>query len=181
LETHNCVVIDTPGHNSEVARLALSLADTLVTPLNDSFVDLDALASVDPETFRVSDISQYARVVEEARAERQRQGRPATDWIVLRNRLSTLSSRNKRAVGEALQELSQRLGFRCVEGLAERLIFREFYPRGLTAADALDAETLGMRPTMSHVTAQLEVQGLLAALLGKPAEAVVSAAEEAAA
>jgi chromosome partitioning protein len=181
LETHKCVVIDTPGHNSEVARLALSLADTLVTPLNDSFVDLDALASVDPETFRVSDISQYARVVEEARAERERQGRPATDWIVLRNRLSTLNSRNKRAVGEALQELSQRLGFRCVEGLAERLIFREFYPRGLTAADALDAETLGMRPTMSHVTAQLEVQGLLAALLGKPAEAVVSAAEEAAA
>jgi chromosome partitioning protein len=179
-ETHNCIVIDTPGHNSEMARLALSLADTLVTPLNDSFVDLDALASVDPETFRVSDISQYARTVEEARAERQREGKPDTDWIVLRNRLSNLNSRNKRAVGEALQELSQRLGFRCVEGLAERLIFREFYPRGLTAADALDAATLGTRPTMSHVTAQLEVQGLLAALLGKPAEALVSAEEAAA-
>ena len=179
-ETHNCVVIDTPGHNSEMARLALSLADTLVTPLNDSFVDLDALASVDPETFRVSDVSQYARIVEEVRAERQRQGKSDTDWIVLRNRLSNLNSRNKRAVGDALQELSQRLGFRCVEGLAERLIFREFYPRGLTAADALDPATLGTRPTMSHVTAQLEVQGLLAALLGKPAEAVTSAQETAA-
>jgi chromosome partitioning protein len=179
-QTHNCIVVDTPGHSSEVARLALSLADTLVTPLNDSFVDLDALASVDPETFRVSDISQYARIVEEARAERQRQGLPDTDWIVLRNRLSNLNSRNKRAVGDALQELSQRLAFRCVEGLAERLIFREFYPRGLTAADALDIETLGTRPTMSHVTAQLEVQGLLAALLGRPADAV-DAAEEAAA
>ncbi len=179
-ETHNCIVIDTPGHNSEMARLALSLADTLVTPLNDSFVDLDSLASVDPETFRISDISQYARIVEEARVERQRKGSPDTDWIVLRNRLSNLNSRNKRAVGEALQELSQRLGFRCVEGLAERLIFREFYPRGLTAADALDAETLGTRPTMSHVTAQLEVQGLIAALLGKPAEAVTQADEAAA-
>jgi chromosome partitioning protein len=180
-ETHSCIVIDTPGHSSEVARLALSLADTLVTPLNDSFVDLDALASVDPETFRISGISQYARVVAEARAERQRQGRPETDWIVLRNRLSNLNSRNKRAVGEALQELSQRLGFRCVEGLAERLIFREFYPRGLTAADALDAETLGTRPTMSHITAQLEVQGLLAALLGKPAHDTIASADEAAA
>jgi chromosome partitioning protein len=180
-ETHGCIVIDTPGHSSEVARLALSLADTLVTPLNDSFVDLDALASVDPETFRISGISQYARVVAEARAERQRQGRPETDWIVLRNRLSNLNSRNKRAVGEALQELSQRLGFRCVEGLAERLIFREFYPRGLTAADALDAETLGTRPTMSHITAQLEVQGLLAALLGKPAHDTIASADEAAA
>jgi chromosome partitioning protein len=36
-ETHTCIVVDTPGHGSAVARLALSLADTLVTPLNDSF------------------------------------------------------------------------------------------------------------------------------------------------
>ncbi len=170
-ETHTCIVVDTPGHGSAVARLALSLADTLVTPLNDSFVDLDLLASVDAETLRIAGVSRYAKIVEEARAERRRQGRLDTDWIVLRNRLSMLNSRNKRAVGEALQELSQRLGFRCVDGLAERLIFREFYPRGLTAVDALDKETLGTRPTMSHVTAQLEVQGLLASLLGKPAKA----------
>jgi chromosome partitioning protein len=180
-EQHDTIVIDTPGHSSEVARLALSLADTLLTPLNDSFVDLDSLGSVDPETFRVSGISQYARVVEDARALRRQQGKPDTDWIVLRNRLSTLNSRNKRYVGDALQELSQRLGFRCIEGLAERVIFREFYPRGVTAADALDERTLGTRPSMSHVTAQLEVQGLLAALLGpagqtaEPEAAVVAA------
>ena len=60
-----------------------------------------------------------------------------------------------------------------MEGLAERVIFREFYPRGLTAADALDATILGTRPTMSHVTAQLEVQGVIGTLLGAPiAEAV---------
>ncbi len=169
-EQHNTIVIDTPGHDSEVARLALSLADTLLTPLNDSFVDLDSLGSVDPETFRISGISRYGRRVEEARALRRQQGKPHTDWIVLRNRLSTLNSRNKRFVGDALQELSQRLGFRCIEGLAERVIFREFYPRGVTAADALDERTLGTRPSMSHVTAQLEVQGLLAALLGPVAE-----------
>jgi chromosome partitioning protein len=169
-EQHNTIVIDTPGHDSEVARLALSLADTLLTPLNDSFVDLDSLGSVEPETFRISGISRYGRRVEEARALRRQQGKPHTDWIVLRNRLSTLNSRNKRFVGDALQELSQRLGFRCIEGLAERVIFREFYPRGVTAADALDERTLGTRPSMSHVTAQLEVQGLLAALLGPVAE-----------
>jgi chromosome partitioning protein len=169
-EQHNTIVIDTPGHSSEVARVALSLADTLMTPLNDSFVDLDSLGSVDPETFRVSGISQYARVVEDARALRRQRGKQDTDWIVLRNRLSTLNSRNRRYVGDALQELSQRLGFRCIEGLAERVIFREFYPRGVTAADALDERTLGTRPSMSHVTAQLEVQGLLAALLGPPAQ-----------
>ena len=146
----------------------MTFADTLITPLNDSFVDLDSLGSVDPETFRVSGISRYARVVEEARSIRSGKDRPATDWIVLRNRLSTLNSRNKRLVDNALHELSQRLGFRYVEGLAERVIFREFYPRGLTAADALDESTLGTRPTMSHVTAQLEVQALIATLLGTP-------------
>jgi chromosome partitioning protein len=180
-EQHHTIVIDTPGHTSEVARLSLVLADTLLTPLNDSFVDLDSLGSVDPETFRVAGISHYGRVVEEARVLRREQGKPDTDWIVLRNRLSTLNSRNKRFVGDALQDLSQRLGFRCIEGLAERVIFREFYPRGVTAADALDERTLGTRPSMSHVTAQLEVQGLVAALLGPSQQSAEPGAETAAA
>ena len=85
-----------------------------------------------------------------------------------------LSSRNKRFVGDALDDLSQRLGFRCIEGLAERVIFREFYPRGLTAIDDIDEGTLGTRPTMSHATAQLEVQDLLSALLGAPARGIDS-------
>lgn len=178
-DAHQCIVIDTPGHDSAVARLALSFADTLLTPLNDSFVDLDALGSVDPDTFRVAGISRYARVVEEARGIRRAKGRSDTDWIVLRNRLSTLNSRNKRFVGEALDELSGRLRFRCIEGLAERVIFREFYPRGLTAADALDEFTLGTRPTMSHVTAQLEVQALVGALLGAPAGAAAESPPQA--
>ena len=173
-ETHACIVVDTPGHDSALARFALTFADTLITPLNDSFVDLDSLGSVDPDTFRVSGISHYARVVEEARDIRNSKGRAATDWIVLRNRLATLNSRNKRMVDNALQELSQRLGFRYVEGLAERVIFREFYPRGLTAADALDASTLGTRPTLSHATAQLEVQALIGTLLGAPIQETAS-------
>jgi chromosome partitioning protein len=166
--SHSYVVIDTPGHNHYLTRLAHSMADTLITPLNDSFVDLDVLGSVDPETFSVTGISHYARIIEDARRQRQVDGKSDIDWIVLRNRLSTLTSRNKRFVGDAIQDLSQKLGFRCIEGLAERVIFREFYPRGLTAVDELDETTLGTRPTMSHVTAQLEVQSLLAALLGAP-------------
>lgn len=166
-ESHNYVVIDTPGHDHYLTRLAHTHADTLITPLNDSFVDLDVLGNVDAETFAVTGTSHYAHLVEEARrARRATTGKVETDWIVLRNRLSTLSSRNKRFVGDALAELSQQLGFRCTEGLAERVIFREFYPRGLTAIDDLDELTLGTRPTMSHATAQLEVQNLVVALLG---------------
>ena len=123
------------------------------------------LAAVDPETLAVAGISHYARTVESARQRRRLEGKPETDWIVLRNRLSMLSSRNKASVGAALQDLSQRLGFRYVEGLAERVVFREFYPRGVTALDELNEATLGSRPTMSHLSAQLEVHNLLRALL----------------
>ena len=158
---YGVVVIDTPGHDDYLSRVAHSLADTLITPLNDSFVDLDVLGTVHPETFRVTGTSHYAQMVEEARGRRRLQYQGVTDWIVLRNRLSVLGSRNKRLVGEGLGELSHRLDFRCVDGLAERVIFREFYPRGLTAVDDINEITLGTRPTMSHVSARLEMLNLL--------------------
>lgn len=162
--TYGVIVIDTPGHDSYLMRLAHSLADTLVTPLNDSFVDLDVLGTVDPRTFEVTGTSHYSQMVQAARRQRQLD-QASTDWIVLRNRLSTISSRNKRLVGGGLQELSRWLDFRCIEGLAERVIFRELYPRGLTAVDDVDEVTLGARPTMSHVTARLEMQNLLGTIL----------------
>jgi chromosome partitioning protein len=163
-QSHSFIVIDTPGHDSNLTRHAHAMADTLITPLNDSFVDLDVLGTVDPATLGVTGTSHYAEMVDEARRQRQLLDHVTADWIVLRNRLSTLGSRNKRLVGEGLQELSQRLNFRCIEGLAERVIFREFYPRGLTAVDDLDEITLGTRPTMSHVTARLEIENLLSAM-----------------
>jgi chromosome partitioning protein len=57
-----------------------------------------------------------------------------------------------------------RLAFRCADGLAERVIYREFFPRGLTALDSLDEATLGTRPSLSHVTARAEVMSLIEAL-----------------
>lgn len=163
-DRYGVVVIDTPGQDSYLARHAHSLADILITPLNDSFVDLDVLGTVDPATLRVTGVSHYAQMVEDARGQRRVRDSGTIDWIVLRNRLSTLGSRNKRLVGEGLQELSRRLNFRHIEGLAERVIFREFYPRGLTAVDDLDEATLNARPTMSHITARLEMLKLLAAM-----------------
>jgi chromosome partitioning protein len=174
---HDTIIIDTPGHNHHLMRFAHVAADVLITPLNDSFVDVDVLGSVDPTSFSVTGLSHYARIVEEARRERQLAGKPDIDWIVLRNRVSSTRSRNKGFVGDALQELAQKLRFRFVDGFAERVIFREFFPRGLTAIDDLEALTLGTRPTLSHATAQLEVQQLVASLLGTPsAKADIAAA-----
>ena len=162
--SHDFVVIDTPGNDTYLMRLAHSMADTLVTPLNDSFVDFDVLATLDPTNFAVTGESHYAEMVREARRQRRLVDGQLTDWIVVRNRLSTLGSRNKRLVGDGLTELSKRMGFRCVDGFAERVVYREFFPRGLTALDDLDEATLGTRPNMSHVTAREEVIALLNAL-----------------
>jgi chromosome partitioning protein len=162
--THDFIVIDTPGHDSYLMRLAHSMADTLITPLNDSFVDFDVLGTVDPVTFSVTGTSHFSDMVRDARRQRRVVDHATIDWIVVRNRLSLLGSRNKRLVGEGLQELSLRLGFRAADGFAERVIFRELYPRGLTALDDLDESTLGTRPSMSHVTARQEVETLLKSL-----------------
>jgi chromosome partitioning protein len=158
------LVIDTPPHDSYLMRLAHSITDTLVTPLNDSFLDLDVLATVDPVTFAVTDVSHYAQMVRAARCERRTVDGVLSDWVVVRNRLSILGSRNKGLVGDGLSELSARLGFRFVDGLAERLAYRELFPRGLTALD--DPREIIPRDDRSLFCsiARQEVERLLGAL-----------------
>jgi chromosome partitioning protein len=162
--SHDFVVVDTAGTDNYLTRLAHSMADTLITPLNDSFVDFDVLGTVDPSTFAVTGESHYATMVRDARRQRYNFDGTRMDWVVVRNRLSLLGSRNKRLLGEGLFELGKRLGFRCADGLAERVIYREFFPRGLTALDNVDEATLGTRPGLSHVTARAEVTSLVEAL-----------------
>jgi chromosome partitioning protein len=163
-QSHDFLVVDTPGTDSYLTRLAHSMADTLITPLNDSFVDFDVIGTVDPTTFVVSGEGHYAAMVREARRQRRSVDGTSMDWVVVRNRLSTLGSRNKRLVAEGLGELATRLGFRFVDGLAERMVYREFFPRGLTALDRLDEATLGTRPSLAHVTSREEVMRLVEAL-----------------
>ena len=159
--THDVVIIDTPGTDTYLMRLAHSMADTLVTPLNDSFLDFDVLGQIDATNFTVTGESHYSEMVREARRQRRLVDGCLTDWVVVRNRLAMLTSRNKKLVGEGLTELSKRMGFRYVDGFAERVVYREFFPRGLTALDALDETVLGTQPSLSHVTAREEVIALL--------------------
>src|SRR6266436_5127718 len=155
--TFDFIVIDTPGSDSYLMRLAHSMADTLVTPINDSFLDFDVLGTVDPATYSVTGESHYAEMVRDTRRKRRQLDGVSSDWIVVRNRLSMLGSRNKQLVADSLNDLSFRLGFRSIDGFAERVVYREFFPRGLTALDDLDETTLGTRPSMGHVTAREEV------------------------
>src|SRR6516162_8589872 len=159
--TFDFIVIDTPGTDSYLMRLAHSMADTLVTPVNDSFLDLDVLGTVDPATSAVTGVSHYAELVRDTRRKRRQLDGATTDWVVVRNRLSMLGSRNKHLLAESLSELSSQLGFRTIDGFVERAAYREFFPQGLTALDDLDDATPGARPNPGHAAAREEVTNLL--------------------
>lgn len=162
--THDFVLIDTPGHDSFAMRLAHSMADTLVTPINDSYVDFDVLAHIDPATGQVIETSHYANMVRDARRHRRVVDNGLLDWVVVRNRLAPLASRNRRNMNDSLKDLAMRLGCRLTDGISERVAFREFFPIGMTALDDLSEETLGFGPTLSHLSARQEVRGLLSVL-----------------
>ncbi len=153
------IVIDCPGSHTRLSQVAHSLADTLITPLNDSFVDFDLLARVDPETGKVLGPSIYSEMVWQARQLRAQAGLKPIDWIVLRNRLGAQQMHNKRKVGTALEELSRRIGFRVAPGIAERVIFRELFPRGLTVMDLRDTGVDQLN--LSNVAARQEVRDLV--------------------
>ncbi len=156
------IVIDTPGAVTAFSEAAHTAADTLITPINDSLIDFDLLGRVDPVTGRVKGPSVYSEMVWSARQRRAARRENPIDWVVLRNRMAMLESRNKRRVGTVMADLSQRIGFRIVPGFSERVIFRELFLTGLTL---LDLRKDGPIPlTMSHVAARQEVRDMVKAL-----------------
>lgn len=156
------IVIDCPGAFTRYAQMAHSAADTLITPMNDSLVDFDLLARLDPADGKVQGPSVYAEMVWKARQLRASAGLRAIDWIVLRNRLSSLDARNKRRVAAALADLSRRIGFRIAPGFTERVIFREMFLSGLTLLDLKDSDQPKMN--MSAIAARQEVRELVKSL-----------------
>ena len=171
-ENHDFLLFDTPGRDDPLARHVATQADTLVTPLNDSFVDFDLIGQVDAETFKVRRLSFYAELIWEARKKRAmatiQDARREMDWVVVRNRTGYTEARNQRRIDQALTELSKRVGFRVASGLSERVIYRELFPSGLTLLDKGQLGELGT----SHLVARQELRTLVAGLnLPMPARA----------
>ena len=154
------LVIDTPGRDDKFARIAVTNADTLVTPMNDSFVDFDLIGQVDPETYRVSKPSFYSELIWESRKRRAKSDGETIDWVVLRNRMQYIEARNMKRVSEAIDQLSKRVGFRVIPGLSERVIYRELFPQGLTMLDSREFGDMAL----SHVAARQELREMMAGL-----------------
>lgn len=162
IKTKDFVVIDTPGNNSFLSRLAHSYADLIVTPINDSFVDLDVLANIEADILKIIRPGIYSQMVWEQKMQRARRDRGSINWVVMRNRLSNTFAHNKRNIAEVLDKLAQRIGFRHAPGFSERVIFRELFLQGLTLLDIMDNSNFSV--SLSHIAARQELRDFLKAL-----------------
>lgn len=170
------VVIDTPGADTDLSRAAHQRADLIVTPMNDSFMDFDVLGVVDPVSLDLLRPSLYSETVWEARKLRAADRGRSIDWVVLRNRLASSEPRNRKRVDERVKALSRRVGFRTLQGLRDRVIYRELFPFGLTVAD-LGPTVRPVQVSLSHVSARQELRVLMNDLGLGPAPGAILAAE----
>lgn len=158
------IVIDSPGSDTTLSRFGHRLANILVTPMNDSFIDLDLIAKIDGQTLEIQKPSIYSDMVWEYRKERALSGnRLPIKWYIVRNRLSHVNAQNKKNIEELLKQLERRFAFTFMNGFSERVIFRELFLKGLTLMD-LDKVPNSGSMSMSHLSARQEVRALVNAL-----------------
>ncbi len=157
---HDFIVIDTPGGAQHLSLIAHGMADTLITPINDSLVDLDVFVAIERSDLEPKP-SVYAKMVRRAlEARRNVSGRP-TDWRVVRNRLELVHSSNHYQITQVLDVIRTTLGFRIARGLLERPAYREFFAAGLTVLDPIEGLKSAVEPIQSASLARREVFDLI--------------------
>ncbi len=156
------IVIDTPGTDSFMSRLAHSYADTLITPMNDSFIDLDLLADIEMKSHQILGPSIYSNMVNDQRKIKRLRDGTEIDWIVMRNRVPHLSTNNNKIIAGLLDEISRLAKFRLTPGFGERVVFKEMFLKGLTLLDLKEDQNGGL--TMSQIAARQEVRTLIKAI-----------------
>ena len=164
-ETSDYIVIDTPGSDNYLMRAGHGYADTLITPVNESLIDVNVLGRVDFRTNKVEELSRYAESVFEARKRRALERKPPLNWFVVKNRLSNADNRNRHVLDEVLEQLAKRLNFQVLPPLRERVIYRELFLKGLTMLD-LRTKGIGVKMGVSHIAARHEIQKIMDAVTG---------------
>jgi chromosome partitioning protein len=162
LTLNDFIIIDTPGSDSVLSRKAHSIADIVITPINDSFVDLDLIGIVEAQNFDQAKPGIYSAMLWEQKMKRAANKSETLDWIVVRNRLSTLDAINKRNVESALNGLSRRFGFRVASGFGDRVIFKELFLNGLTLHDAASSKEIKLNTSV--IAARQELRSFVLAL-----------------
>jgi chromosome partitioning protein len=159
---YDIIVVDTPGTYNHLSNAGHANADILVTPVNDSLVDIDVIAAIDPYTHQITAESQYTLNIRDIQAHRRANGRSDFRWIVLRNRISHIDAKNKREVDTVLRQMEEAIGFAYISGIGERVVYREMFLKGLTILDMIK---LGSEEiSISHIAAKNELMTVLNAV-----------------
>jgi chromosome partitioning protein len=162
LNNTDFIVIDTPGSDSKVSRYAHTIADIVITPINDSFVDLDLIGHINVETNDSVKPGVYSALLWECKMKRAAQGLSEQEWFVVRNRLAILDAKNKQNMEKALSKLSKRFGFKIAPGFSDRVIFKELFLHGITLHDAMDDKGVKLNPSI--LAARKELRDFMIAL-----------------
>lgn len=156
----NYVVIDLAGGDSPITRRAVAMADTLVTPVNSSFADIDLLGQFDATTMRLKRLGRFARLVNGIGQAREDRSMAVADWIVMPNRIRRSGSNNEISIGDSLAHLAEIAGYRIGKGMCERVAYRELFLFGLTHLDLKRIPHLAR----AKLAAKHEIEQLLADL-----------------
>jgi chromosome partitioning protein len=146
IEKDTVYLIDTPGKYDPHITKIHGMADIIISPVNDSFLDIDTIMKLDQGKWAMPGYY-YETIMENKKYKKD------SMWIVVRNRSTHINSKHKRTVEERLTELSKRINFTLMQGLRERTIFRELFNEGSTV---LDVESKKM--SLSHLAAKMEVK-----------------------
>ena len=160
----NVNIVDTPGSDSVLSRAAHICADILITPLNSSFLDLDALVKVDETASRITGPSAYSEMVLYMSEKRADLGVAPIDWLIITTRLPNVATRVHRSVMDILRQLSARLGFGILPPFHERVVFRGLFLEGRTVLDITDPGATA-RPPRNAASARDEIEALVDVIL----------------
>jgi chromosome partitioning protein len=163
LQKYDYIVIDAPGSNTKISRFAHRHADTVVTPLNSSFVDVDLLGKINAKDLTIATHGVYSSMYLCEKLARNKCGKKDPDWIVVHSRYPLNDSLNKRNIDFALRCIANELKFRAIKGFSDRSIFKELFLHGLTLLDA-QLLTKQIKITPNVVAARQEVRDFLQAL-----------------
>ncbi|CAL7961791.1 Chromosome partitioning protein [Alphaproteobacteria bacterium] len=171
---YDFIVIDTPGSHNELSKLAHSYADKVITPINDSFLDVDLIGHINPDKPDMLSPGVYSAMLFEQKLRRAARDKQEIDWLVIRNRLSTLDTINKKNVDSAIYRLGKKLGFRVSPGFGDRVIFKELFLNGLTLYDAaispkvkISTSVLAARQELREFMRALQLQAINDLLINK--------------
>lgn len=156
------IVIDTPGSDAILSRIAHRYADLIITPINDSFIDLDLIGQISADNMESIKPGIYSAMLWEQKMKRASINKKEQDWVVVRNRLSAVDAINKRNMENALTRLSKRFGFRIAPGFGDRVIFKELFLHGLTLHDAKDSKEIKL--SASVIAGRQELREFVMAL-----------------